>query len=195
MLGLIPFGNSGPVIVGRGVMLRMPRPRDHAQWAALRSESRAFLEPWEPRWAADELSPAAWKQRLRRYRSDFAQGGGLAFFIFDNASGRLAGGINVSNIRHGVSQCGSIGYWMGESFAGRGLMLEALQLVTRHCFVTLRLHRLEAACIPQNERSIRVLEKAGFRREGLLHAYLKINGRWQDHFLYALVADEAATQR
>jgi ribosomal-protein-alanine N-acetyltransferase len=195
MLGLIPFGNTGPVIVGRNVMLRMPRPRDHAQWAALRSESRAFLEPWEPRWASDELSPAAWKQRLRRYRADYAQGSGLAFFIFDNASGRLAGGINVTNIRHGVSQCGSIGYWMGESFAGRGLMHEALQLVTRHCFATLRLHRLEAACIPQNERSIRVLEKAGFRREGLLHAYLKINGRWQDHFLYALVADDAAAQR
>jgi ribosomal-protein-alanine N-acetyltransferase len=195
MLGLIPFGQSGPVMVGQKVMLRMPRPRDHAQWAALRSESRAFLEPWEPKWSADELSAGAWRHRLKRYRADFAQGAGLAFFIFDTASGKLAGGINVTNIRHGVSQSGNIGYWMGERYAGKGLMLEALQLVLRHCFGTLRLHRLEAACIPQNERSMRVLEKAGFRREGLLHAYLKINGQWQDHFLYALVADEPAAQR
>jgi ribosomal-protein-alanine N-acetyltransferase len=195
MLGLINLGRSDPVMVGQKVMLRMPRPRDHAQWATLRRESRAFLEPWEPRWAEDELSLAAWRQRLRRYRSDFRQGTGLAFFVFDIASGNLAGGINVSNIRHGVSQSGSVGYWMGEQFAGRGLMAEALGLVVHHCFGALRLHRLEAACIPQNERSMRVLEKAGFRREGLLHAYLKINGHWQDHFLYALVADEAAGTR
>jgi ribosomal-protein-alanine N-acetyltransferase len=194
MLGFIPFGRGGPVIVGQKVMLRMPRPRDHAQWAALRAESRAFLEPWEPRWAIDELSLAAWRHRMRRYRADFTQGAGLAFFVFEIASGELAGGINVSNIRQGVSQSGSIGYWMGERFAGKGLMLEALRLVVGHCFTTLRLHRLEAACIPQNERSMRVLEKAGFQREGLLHGYLKINGIWQDHLLYALVADEA-TQR
>ena len=101
MLGLIPIGRGGPVIMGRAVMLRMPRPRDYAQWAALRRESRAFLEPWEPRWADDELSANAWRHRLKRYRTDFGQGSGLALFIFDNASGRLAGGINVSNIRHG----------------------------------------------------------------------------------------------
>jgi ribosomal-protein-alanine N-acetyltransferase len=83
---------------------------------------------------------------------------------------------------------------MGERFAGRGLMVEALGLVIDHCFDTLRLHRLEAACIPSNNRSVRVLEKAGFRREGLLHSYLKINGVWQDHYLYALIADQRATR-
>lgn len=195
MLGLLPLGRSGPVLVGRRVMLRMPRQQDYAQWATLRRESRGFLEPWEPRWAADELSPAAWRHRLRRYRGDFARGAGLAFFIFNSESAELAGGINVSNIRYGVAQCGNIGYWMGERFAGKGLMAEALGLVKYYCFETLRLHRLEAACIPGNERSMRVLEKAGFRREGLLHSYLKINGHWQDHVLYALVADEAAAQR
>lgn len=195
MLGIIPFGRSGPVIVGKKVMLRMPRSRDHAQWAALRSQSRAFLEPWEPRWTPDELSLAAWRQRLKRYRTDYATGAGLAFFIFDNASGRLAGGINISHIRRGVSQSGSVGYWMGETYAGKGLMGEALGLTIHHCFNVLRLHRLEAACIPENERSMRVLEKAGFRREGLLHAYLKINGTWQDHFLYGLVADDPVAKR
>lgn len=195
MLGLLSLGRGGPVIVGRKVMLRMPRQRDYGQWRALREESRAFLEPWEPRWADNELSPAAWRQRIRRYRADFAQGTGLPLFVFDAASGALAGGINVGNIRHGVAQCGSIGYWMGERYAGKGMMQEAVGLVVHHCFTTLRLHRLEAACIPQNERSVRVLEKAGFRREGLLHAYLKINGAWQDHFLYARVADEAPDNR
>ncbi len=171
-------------------MLRLPRSKDYAEWARLRNESRAFLEPWEPRWARDELERSAWRQRLRRYRNDFASGAGVPFFIFETGTGALAGGITVSNIRHGVSQSANIGYWMGERFAGRGLMAEAVGLVVGHCFRRLRLHRLEAACIPENNRSVRVLEKAGFEREGLLHSYLKINGIWQDHYLYALVADE-----
>ena len=192
MLAFSFLVQPGPVLVGRKVMLRLPRSKDYAEWAKLRSESRAFLEPWEPRWARDELERPAWRQRLRRYRNDFAAGAGASFFIFETGTGALAGGITVSNIRHGVSQSASIGYWMGERFAGRGLMAEAVELVVDHCFRTLRLHRLEAACIPENNRSVRVLEKAGFEREGLLHSYLKINGIWQDHYLYALIADERA---
>lgn len=194
MLGLSTLVQPGPVLVGRKVTLRLPRSRDYAEWARLRGESRAFLEPWEPRWARDELEQSAWRQRLRRYRGDFANGSGFPFFIFESGTGQLTGGITVGNIRHGVSQSANIGYWMGERFAGRGLMAEALELVVDHCFRTLRLHRLEAACIPSNNRSVRVLEKAGFRREGLLHSYLKINGIWQDHYLYALIADERAGQ-
>lgn len=192
MLAFSSLVQPGPVLVGGKVMLRLPRGKDYAEWARLRGESRAFLEPWEPRWARDELERTAWRQRLRRYRNDFASGAGVSFFIFEAATGALAGGITVSNIRHGVSQSASIGYWMGERFAGRGLMAEALQLVVTHCFRRLRLHRLEAACIPGNNRSVRVLEKAGFEREGLLHSYLKINGIWQDHYLYALIAEERA---
>lgn len=190
MLGLPSLGRAGPVLAGKRVVLRPPRARDFREWAALRSESRGFLEPWEPRWARDEFEPAAWRQRMRRYRTDAARGIGITFFVLDNASGRLAGGITAGNIRHGASQSANIGYWMGERYAGRGLMSEALALVVEHCFGTLRLHRLEAACIPDNNRSVRVLEKAGFRREGLLRSYLKINGVWQDHYLYALVEDQ-----
>lgn len=190
MLGLASFAPAGPVLVGRTVTLRMPRSRDFREWAKLRGESRAFLEPWEPRWTPDELEPAAWRQRLRRYRADFIRGTGISFFVFEKASGSLTGGITLGNIRHGAAQSASIGYWMGERFAGRGLMGEALELVIDHSFRTLRLHRLEAACIPDNNRSVRVLEKAGFTREGLLRSYLKINGSWQDHFLYGLVADQ-----
>jgi [ribosomal protein S5]-alanine N-acetyltransferase len=179
-----------PALTGARVTLRTPSAGDYQEWAALRGESRGFLEPWEPRWAPDELERPAWRQRLNRYRSDFARGVSVAFFIFDNQSGLLLGGITLGNIRHGVAQSGHIGYWIGERFAGRGFMAEALDLLAGYAFDALKLHRIEAACIPANSRSIRVLEKAGFRREGLLRSYLRINGAWQDHYLYALISDD-----
>jgi ribosomal-protein-alanine N-acetyltransferase len=166
--------------------------RDHREWAELRGASRTFLEPWEPRWSADELSRQAWRQRLRRYRKDYAQGAGVTFLIIENAGGRLTGGISMGNIRRGVAQSAQIGYWMGEEYAGRGYMGAAIALLLDHAFGTMRLNRIEAACIPRNERSIRVLEKAGFQREGLLRSYLRINEAWQDHFLYAITADDHA---
>ena len=100
------------------------------------------------------------------------------------------GGIAIGNIRYGVAQSAQIGYWMGEPYAGKGFMQDAMDTLVSHAFGTMRLHRIEAACIPRNARSIRVLEKAGFTREGLLRSYLCINGTWQDHFIYALIADE-----
>ena len=114
----------------------------------------------------------------------------IAFFIFEKTSGKLAGGITLGNIRHGVSQSGHVGYWIGERYGGRGTDDRRGQGGARFAFDTLRLHRIEAACIPDNVRSIRVLEKAGFRREGLLRSYLRINGIWQDHYLYARIADD-----
>lgn len=184
------FRRELPALKGSRINLRLPEPNDHREWASLRQTSRAFLEPWEPRWSPDELERSAWRQRIRRYREDFEQGLAVAFFIFENRSGRLVGGITVGNIRHGVSQSGQIGYWIGERYAGQGFMLEAVRLVIGFAFETLRLHRIEAACIPDNARSVRVLEKAGFQREGLLRSYLRINGSWQDHYLYALICDD-----
>lgn len=189
MLTFAAYRRPEPVLAGPRVRLRLPRKGDYLQWAQLRRESRAFLTPWEPRWTSDELEHSAWRERLRRYRREFNSGASVPFLIFDNDSAALIGGITLSNIRYGVAQTASIGYWVGERHAGKGLMVEALRLVVDHGFVTLRLHRLEAACIPENNRSVRVLEKAGFTREGLLHSYLKINGIWQDHYLYARVAD------
>ncbi len=187
----LPFFRRGlPALEGDKVRLRVPLPGDYREWAQLRGESRAFLERWEPRWMPDELERGAWRLRLARYREDYAQGTALAFFIFEREGGRLAGGITLGNIRHGVSQSGHIGYWIGERYAGRGLMTDAVRVLARFSFETLRLHRIEAACIPDNARSIRVLEKAGFQREGLLRSYLRINGLWQDHYLYARIADD-----
>lgn len=184
------FRRETPALKGKRISLRLPEVSDYQEWAALRGASRAFLEPWEPRWALNELERSAWRRRLNRYRADFANGNAMAFFIFENASGKLVGGITLGNIRYGVAQNAQIGYWIGEDYAGRGLMFEALLLVCDHAFDTLRLHRIEAACIPDNSRSIRVLEKAGFRREGLLRSYLRINGDWHDHYLYALIAQD-----
>jgi ribosomal-protein-alanine N-acetyltransferase len=190
MFALPFFRRDYPALKGKRVTMRMPVSRDYAEWAKLRGESRAFLEPWEPRWAPDELEKSAWRYRLKRYREDFARGTSIAFFIYEATSGKLLGGVTLGNIRHGVARSGHIGYWIGEKYAGQGYMAEALDLLAEHAFDTMRLHRIEAACIPGNTRSIRVLEKAGFTREGLLRSYLKINGGWQDHYLYALIAGD-----
>jgi ribosomal-protein-alanine N-acetyltransferase len=190
MIALPFFRRDFPSLKSERVVLRMPASGDYREWAALRAESRRFLEPWEPRWASDELDWPSWRQRLHRYREDFHQGIGVGFFIFEASSCKLMGGITIGNVRYGVSQSGQIGYWIGERYAGKGYMPEALRLVAGYAFDTLRLHRIEAACIPDNTRSIRVLEKAGFQREGLLRSYLRINGIWHDHYLYALIADD-----
>lgn len=191
MFALPFFRRDFPGLKGRRVMLRAPVKGDYREWARLRGESRAFLEPWEPRWAEDELDRSVWHYRLRRYRDDFARGTAQAFFIFDVETGSLLGGVTLGNIRRGVSRSGHIGYWIGQKHAGKGYMVDALELLAEHAFDTMRLHRIEAACIPNNRRSVRVLEKAGFTREGLLRSYLKINDDWQDHYLYSLIADDS----
>lgn len=193
MLTLPGLRPSSPVLAHGRVLLRPPAFTDHGAWAALRAESRAFLEPWEPEWPHDDLARHAWKERMRRYRADVSQGTGVPLFIFIEGGTVLAGGISIGYIRRGVSQSGQIGYWMGARHAGKGLMGEALAALIPHAFGELGLHRLEAACIPDNKRSIGVLEKAGFQREGLLRSYLKIAGEWRDHFLYARINDGAGT--
>ena len=190
MFALPFFRRELLVLKGERVFLRLPVASDYRERADLRGRSRAFLEPWEPLWTPDELERTAWRDRLSRYREDYARGAAVSFFIFDNATERLMGGITLGNIRHGVAQSGHIGYWIGEPYAGKGYMLEALNLLVTFAFDTLRLHRIEAACIPSNTRSVRVLEKAGFQREGLLRSYLRINGIWQDHYLYARIAGD-----
>lgn len=180
-------GASGAVIEGRTVHLRHPELADHEQWAALRAESAQFLQPWEPVWPRGDLTRPAFRARLRRYAGEIRAGTGFPFFVVRNSDEALLGGITLGNIRRGVAQNGQIGYWIGEKFAGRGFMSEAVALVCEYAFARTGLHRLEAACIPGNSKSIRLLEKNGFQREGVLRAYLKINGRWRDHVLYARI--------
>ncbi|MRG56091.1 ribosomal-protein-alanine N-acetyltransferase [Phyllobacterium sp. YR620] len=188
----LPFLKSvAPPLQGKRIYLRPPTLSDYRAWASLRAESREFLAPWEPLWAVDDLERGAFRHRIRHYDDEAAAGTAHPFFLFRNTDQRLLGGITLGNIRRGVGQNGMIGYWIGAPFAGQGFMHEALSLLIPYAFTKVRLHRLEAACIPSNERSIRLLEKAGFQREGLLRSYLKINGMWQDHLLFALIEDDA----
>ena len=175
------------IVEGQTVHLRHPEFADHEQWSALRAESAHFLRPWEPAWPRDDLTRPAFRARLQRYGSEIRGGTGYPFFIIRNADDTLLGGITLGNIRRGVAQNGQIGYWIGERFSGKGHMSEAVALVCEFAFARNGLHRLEAACIPDNGKSIRLLEKNGFEREGMLRAYLKINGRWRDHVLYARI--------
>jgi ribosomal-protein-alanine N-acetyltransferase len=179
---------SGLRVEGDGVRLRPPRASDFAEWRELRAVSRGFLQPWEPTWPADDLSRAAFRRRLLAYARDREAGVAYPFFIFRASDDALAGGITLSNVRRGVAQMGSIGYWCGRPFTRQGLTLGAVKAVSEFAFRTLALHRLEAACIPENRPSRDLLSKAGFVEEGFATAYLKINGAWRDHVLFGRVS-------
>jgi ribosomal-protein-alanine N-acetyltransferase len=179
-----------PAIAGAGVALRAPHGGDYAEWAALRGASRDFLIPWEPTWPEDDLTRSAFRRRLKRYADDQRNDLAYAFLIFRSSDNAMVGGLTLANIRRGVAQAGSIGYWVGAPFARKGYMTAAVRALIPFCFRTLRLHRLEAACIPNNTASIGLLEKTGFTREGYARSYLCINGIWQDHLLYARLADD-----
>jgi len=183
----VTFSEQMPAVNGDGVYLRAPVSGDHAEWAALREASRVFLTPWEPIWPADDLSRNAFRRRLKRYAEDQRSDLSYAFLIFRADTNILIGGITLANIRRGVAQAGSIGYWIGQPFARHGYMTAAVRALVPFCFDSLRLHRLEAACIPGNQASVRLLEKTGFTREGYAREYLCINGVWQDHLLYGLL--------
>lgn len=182
---------GGPVVDGEGVRLRPPRATDYVAWEALRRASRDYLQPWEPTWPEDDLSRAAFRRRLGVYAREMEQGTAWPFFIFDDSEDeRLLGAVTLSNIRRGVAETGVLGYWIGQAVAGRGYATAAVRAVRDFGFGDLGLHRIEAACLPSNGPSRRVLEKAGFRQEGLARAYLKINGDWADHLLFGVVRDE-----
>lgn len=174
-------------IRGEGVYLRAPQVSDFTAWAALRSDSRAFLTPWEPIWPADDLTRAAFRRRVKRQSDEMARDETYPFFVFRESDQALTGGITLGHIRRGVAQTGTLGYWSGESFAGRGYMGRAVRALSRFAFSGLGLHRIEAACLIHNEPSKRLLQRCGFRYEGRARSYLRINGVWQDHELFALL--------
>lgn len=181
---------STPRLNGRHVYLRAPHADDWREWAELRAQSRAFLQPWEPTWPEDALTRDAYRRRLRQQMREWKSGEGYALFAFERDGRKLIGGCNISNVRRGVAQCASLGYWMGQPFAGKGLMKDAVRAILPFIFEELRLHRLEAACLPDNEPSKGVLRATGFREEGLARQYLRINGVWHDHLLFAMLRNE-----
>lgn len=174
-------------IDGEGVYLRAPELRDYQEWADVREASRNFLTPWEPTWAQDETSRGSYRYKIRRYTEDARDDKAHALFVFREDDDALLGGVTLSNIRRGVAQTASLGYWAGQMHAGNGYITAAVRAVLRYAFEDLDLHRVEAACQPDNMASRRVLEKCGFTQEGVARAYLKINGQWRDHLLFGIV--------
>ncbi|MGQ3675676.1 GNAT family N-acetyltransferase [Xanthobacter sp. TB0139] len=174
-----------------GIYLRPPQPQDCAPWCALREASRAFLSPWEPVWPADDLNPSAFRSRLRRYARDIARDDAYPFLLFRQKDDALLGGLTLSNVRRGACQTASLGYWMGAPYAGQGYMTAAVRALAPVAHQALRLHRIEAACMPTNRASIRVLTECGFVNEGYSRQYLRINGRWEDHLLFARLRQDA----
>lgn len=174
-------------IVGSKVTLRVPDMSDYEAWAELRGASRAFLVPWEPAWPADDLTRQAFRRRVARYRQDWREDQGYAVFIRRNADNAVVGGITLTNVRRGVAQTVSLGYWMGEAFAGQGYMSAGVRALIPYVFGPLGFRRIEAACVPHNAASVGLLERVGFTREGLAREYLCINGTWMDHLLFAMI--------
>jgi [ribosomal protein S5]-alanine N-acetyltransferase len=181
----VSFSEQLPAVVGEGVMLRPPQMSDYPEWAALREASRAFLTPWEPTWPPDDLTRSSFRRRIKRYTEDQRCDLAYPYFVFRRADGAMVGGLTLANVRRGCAQTGNLGYWIGAIHARQGYMTAAVSCFVPFAFQTLRLHRIEAACIPANTASIRLLEKTGFRREGFAREYLCINGAWQDHLLFA----------
>jgi ribosomal-protein-alanine N-acetyltransferase len=182
--------DMGPIITTERLILRLPQQADFADWSHLRGVSKDGLIPFEPKWAENELSRDSFRLRLRFYQREFRDSTGYPFFIFTKEGNNLLGGITLSNVRRGVTQSGSIGYWIGQPFQKNGYMTEAVKALGVYAFKELGLHRIDAASLQENLASIRVLEKCGFQKEGLARQYLCINGQWQDHLLFGWLIND-----
>ena len=187
-----PLRVGRKVIAGNRVNLRPPLMRDYPHWVKLRRGNQKYLQIREPLWMPDELSRRSFRLRLRTYNQEERQDRGYAFFIWNLEMNQMMGAVNLSYIRRGAAQMGTVGYWIGEHFSNQGLMSEAVGLLCDFAFTTLGLHRLEAACMIDNEPSVRVLKNNKFNEEGYAPRYLKIGGVWADHRLFALCRDDLA---
>ncbi len=167
------------------MVLRLPQHGDYQPWTDLRRSSAAFLIPWEPAWSQDHLTRSAFTNRVQWAARSEAQGTALPLFMLRASDGVLLGAITLDNIRRGPAQAGTLGYWVGAAHARQGYMREAIAGVVAHAFAALDLSRIEAACLPENAPSRGLLEKSGFKYEGVAQSYLQINGRWRNHVLYA----------
>ncbi len=174
-------------LVTERLLIRPPRARDYAEWSKQRRASKRALQPWEPLWSRDHLTERSFRRRVAWGEREIAADRAFPLLVFlqeEDGGRRLVGGVTLENVRRGAAQSAALGYWLGARDQGRGYMTETLGAVTGFAFETLGLSRLEAACLPENARSRRLLERVGFREEARLSAYLEINGVWRDHVLY-----------
>lgn len=181
---------SAPVLDGERIQLRIPQKKDWINWHYVREHSRSFLSPWEPGWTEDRLSEEYYYSTLLRNYKKQRRGEGSYFFIILKETNSLIGGINIIHIARGMMQSAFLGYWIGEGYHNNGFMTEAVDLILPYAFEHMGLHRIQAACMPDNLPSCKVLKKTGFREEGIARKLVKINNRWQDHIIYALTQEE-----
>ena len=177
-------------LTGERVFLRPPKRRDALKWQKLRMSSKSFLVPWEPSWDASSCTRRAYLRYFKNSNYLANMDRAYSFLIFKTDDKMLLGGINIGNVRRGVSQSASLGYWIGKKYSRNGYMKEALKLLIPSLFVDLRLNRIEAATLEENIASKNLLKKIGFKKEGVLRKYLKINGTWRDHILYGLLEND-----
>lgn len=177
-----------PILVCDPVYLRAPEARDYESWAALREESRSHLVTWEQDWAPEDISISSFRRRLRSFEREAKRASGLSLFVYRREDRSLVGGLTLTNIRYGAARAATMGYWIGAPYIRKGYGLAAVEGAMAHAFDTIGLNRIEAACQPGNIASQRLLTACGFSREGRAEDYLKINGKWRDHDLYAITA-------
>ncbi len=167
------------------MILRPPIHSDFRSWSGLRRDSSGFLQPWEPSWSPDHLTRKGFINRVYWANRSISQGTALPLFLVRRSDGGILGAITLDNLRRGPAQAGTVGYWIGEPYARQGYMREALTAVVHHAFTVMDLSRIESACLPENTASRGLLEKCGYKYEGVAQSYLQINGRWRNHVLYA----------
>ncbi|MDA0901164.1 MAG: GNAT family protein [Proteobacteria bacterium] len=165
--------------------LRLPLHEDYRHWAGLREASAAFLQPWEPAWSSDHLTRKSFSARVYWAQRASSEESALPLFLVRREDQRLLGAVTLDYIRRGPAQAGTIGYWIGQPYARNGYMREAVVALIHYAFTRLDLSRIESACLPENTASRGLLEKCGYKYEGVAQSYLQINGRWRNHVLYA----------
>ena len=177
-------------ITGQKVILRPPQYSDWKAWADERKKNKLYLQPWEPLWSINELERSSFVKRVRMFERLSHNDQAYSFLIFKSDNEDFIGEVNISNVQRGIIQSCTIGYWIAKDCEGKGMMSESLELVKEFIFNELKLHRIEAACLPHNIPSLKLLLKNGFIKEGTARKLLKINDKWQDHTVLSFILDD-----
>ena len=177
-------------ITGQKAILRPPQYSDWKAWADERKKNKLYLQPWEPLWSINELERSSFVKRVRMFERLSHNDQAYSFLIFTSDNEDFIGEVNISNVQRGIIQSCTIGYWIAKDCEGKGMMSESLELVKEFIFNELKLHRIEAACLPHNMPSLKVLLKNGFIKEGTARKLLKINDKWQDHTVLSFILDD-----
>ena len=174
-------------LIGRKIILKKPKKENWKEWAELRQKSRNFLQPWEPIWPNNFLTKKSFSNFINIIEDSIKKKTGYNFFIFKKETNNLMGGLSLTNFKTEEYKSITMGYWMGEEYAGKGYMKDSLKVICNYCFNNLKLNRIEAACLPKNLISKKVLLSVGFKKEGYAKKYLSINGKLEDHLLFAKI--------